>query len=165
VNLKISKVERYARGSAPFVAIPLPGIGVVVFRRGHLQAALATQPNRIVYNADTKAVTFRTSRSEWKLNDLLGQQKIQRWQLRHELHAWANRRRFSTRKRKESAALGKKCVYVRKLREDIAKLKRQRDKLSPQRPHHPLLPKRWADAGEYGRDEAKRCTCTWGDLA
>jgi hypothetical protein len=159
VNLKRSTVERYARGSAPFAAIPLPGIGVIVFRRAHLQAALATEPNRIVYNADTKTVTFRTSRSEWKLNDLLGQQKIQQWQLRQQLSAWANGRRSSARKRKETAALGKHGVYVRKLREAIAKLERQRDKISLQRPQHPILHKRWAEAGNHGRDEARR----WAD--
>lgn len=159
MNLKRSTVELYARGSAPFAAIPLPGIGVIVFRRGHLQAALATEPSRIIYNADTKTVTFRTSRSEWKLNDLLGQQKIQQWQLRQQLSAWARGKRSGTRKRKENAALGKAGVYVRRLREAIAKLERQRDKISLQRPQHPLLYQRWADAGEYGRNEVKR----WAD--
>ena len=159
MNLKRTTVELYARGSAPFAAIPLPGIGAIVFRRGHLQAALATEPNRIIYNADTKTVTFRTSRSEWKLNDLLGQQKIQQWQLREQLSAWAHGKRSGTRKRKETAALGKHGGYVRKLRQAIAKLKRQRDKISLQRPQHPLLHQRWAEAGNYGRDAAQR----WAD--
>lgn len=159
MNLKRSTVERYARGSAPFAAIPLPGVGVIVFLRGHLQAALATEPSRIVYNQDTKTVTFRAHRSEWKLNDLLGQQKIQQWQLRQQLHAWANGKRSGARKRKETAALGKVGVYVRKLREAIKKLERQRDKISLRIPQHPLLYKRWAEAGNYGRDEARR----WAD--
>jgi hypothetical protein len=159
VNLKRSTVELYARGSAPFAAIPLSGIGVLVFRRGHLQAAMATEPSRIIYNADTKTVTFRTARSEWKLNDLLGQQKIQQWQLHQQLSAWAHGKRSGARKRKENAALGKAGVYVRKLREAIAKLTEQRDKIYLHQPQHPLLHKKWDEAGDYSRKASKQ----WAD--
>jgi hypothetical protein len=159
VNLKITKVELYARGSAPFAAIPLPGIGVIVFRRGHLQAALATEPNRIIYNADNKTVTFRTSRSEWKLNDLLGQQKIQQWQIREQLTSWARGKRSGAQKRKATAALGKHGVYVRKLNEAITKLAKQREKIYLQRPHSPLLHEQREESGDYGREASKR----WAD--
>ena len=158
-ELKRSTVERYARGSAPFAAIPLPGVGVIVFRRGHLQAALATEPSRIMYNADTKTVTFRTTRSEWKLNDLLGMGKVQRWQIQQQHASWANGKRSGARKRNETKALGKAGVYVRRLQEAIAKLERQRKKIILHQPQHPLLHKRWAEAGNYGHDEARR----WAD--
>ncbi len=159
MNLKLSKVELYARGSAPLASIPLLGIGVIVFRRRHLQAALSTEPSRIIYNADTKTVTFRTARSEWKLNDLLGQQKIHQWQIREQLTSWARGKGSGAQTRKATGALGKHGVYVRKLNEAIAKLAKQRDKISLQRQQHPLLHDRWAEAGEYGRNEAKR----WAD--
>ena len=159
MNLKRSTIELYARGSAPFAAIPLLGIGVLVFKRVHLQAALAIEPSRIIYNSDTQTLTFRTSQSEWKLNDLLGQGKIQRWQIRQQLSAWAHGKRSGARKRKDTATLGKVGVYVRRLREAIAKLTKQRDKISLHRPQHPLLHQRWADAGDYRRKEAKR----WAD--
>ncbi len=159
MNLKRSTVERYARGSAPFAAIPLPGIGAIVFRRGHLQAALATEPNRIIYNSDTKTITFRTPRSEWKLNDLLGQGKISRWDIRVQLSAWANGKRSGARGRTATKALGKEGVYVRRLREAVAKLTKQRDKIYLRRPVNPLIPSDYQhEVSESERDYARAWT-------
>jgi hypothetical protein len=147
---------KYARGSAPFAGIPIAGVGTIVLLRRHLRAALDIQPSRIIYNLDTKTVTFRTRRTEWRLNDLLGQGKVQQWQIRDQLRSWANGKRSAVRKRKETAALGKEGVYVRRLREAVAKLERQRDKIVLSRPQSPLNHKRGRDAGEYIRNEAKR---------
>jgi hypothetical protein len=155
VNLKIENVVRCARGSALFVGIPIEGIGTIVLLRRHLRAALEIQPVPITYNRDTKVVSFRNHRAEWRLNDLLGQGKIQQWQLRAELHAWANSKRSAARKRKETAALGKAGVYVRRLREAIAKLTRQRDKIYLRAPVSPLLPER-RDGSDYGREQTLR---------
>lgn len=143
-------------GSAPFAAIPLPEGGVLVFLRKHLQAAIASEPSRIIYNRDTRVVTFRAHRREWKLNDLLGQGKIQRWQIRDQLTAWARGKRSGASKRKETASLGKAGVYVRRLREAIANLIRQRDKIYLRRPVSPLLPEHRDSVNEYSRNEAQR---------
>jgi hypothetical protein len=159
VNLKLSSITRYAIGSAPFVGIPILGVGVLVFRRDHLKAAISTGPTRIVYNSDTKTLTFRSRRSEWKLNDLLGQQKFSRYEIQEQLNAWARSRRSGALKRKATAALGKAGVYVRRLREAIAKLERQRVKIYLQQPRHPLMHERMAEAGDYSRNAAKR----WAD--
>jgi hypothetical protein len=155
VNLKLANIVKYAQGTAPIVGIPIAGVGTIVLLRRHLRAALEIQPVRIIYNQDTKVITFRNHRAEWRLNDLLGQGKVQQWQIRDQLHSWANGRRSATRKRKETAALGKEGVYVRRLREAIAKLIRQRDKIYLHRPVNPLNPTRWRDAGDYGRDQAR----------
>jgi len=153
VNLKLATFKRYAHGTSPFVGIPLDGVGTIVFLRRHLQAALEIQPNRIIYNSDTKTVTFRNHRSVWKLNDLLGQQKFQPWQIRQELHSWARAKQSSVRKRKQAAELGKEGRYVRRLREAVTKLKRQRDKIYLRKPESPLNPKRWKEAGDYSRKQ------------
>jgi hypothetical protein len=157
LNLRIANVKKYAKGAAPFIGIPIAGIGVLVFRRDHLRAALATEPSRIIYNADTKVVTFRTRRSEWKLNDLLGQGKVSRWDIQAQLSAWARGRRSGARKRNETKALGKKGVYVRRLREAVAKLTKQRDKIYLRRPVSPLIPVSRREANDYGRTQ----TSTW----
>jgi hypothetical protein len=159
VNLKLSSVTRYATGSAPFVGIPILGVGVLVFRRDHLKAAISTTPTRIVYNSDTKTLTFRSRRSEWKLNDLLGQQKFSLYQIQEQLNAWARGKRSGAQKRKATVALGKHGVYVRKLNEAIAKLAKQRDKIYLQRPHNPLLHGRREEVGDYSREASKR----WAD--
>ncbi len=125
-----------------------------MFLRRHLQAALEIQPNRIIYNADTKVITFRNHRAEWKLNDLLGQGKLQRWQIRDQLTAWAHGKRSGARKRKATKALGKEGVYVRRLREAVAKLTKQRDNIYLHRPVHPLLPREYT-RGDYGRDQMR----------
>jgi hypothetical protein len=156
VNLRIASVVKYGQGSAPFAGIPIAGVGTIVLLRRHLQAALDIQPSRIIYNLDTKTVTFRTQRTEWRLNDLLGQGKVQQWQIRDQLRTWANGRRSAARKRKETAALGKEGVYVRRLREAVAKLERERDKIFLCRPENPLNSERGRDAGEYSRTGAKR---------
>ena len=120
---------------------------------------MANSPHRIIYNADTHTVTFKSSHSEWKLNDLLGQGKIQRFQLRQQLYAWARGKRSGARKRKENAALGKAGVYVRRLREAIAKLGTPaRQNLSARSPAS-LPARKWAEAGNYSRDVARR----WAD--
>lgn len=151
MNLKPATIQRYAQGSSPFAGIPVNGVTVVLLRR-HLQAALETNPNRIIYNADTKTITFHNHRSTWKLNDLLGQQKIAQWQIRDQQTSWARVKQSSVRKRKETAALGKDGRYVRRLREAITKLKKQRGKIGLHRPEGPLNPKRWAD-GDYHRKQ------------
>ena len=124
--------------------------------RRHLRAALEIQPVRIIYNQDSKIVTFRNHRAEWRLNDLLGQGKVQQWQIRDQLRSWANGKRSAARKRKETAPLGKEGVYVRRLHEAVAKLERQREKIFLRRPENPLSPKRWRDAGEYSRNQVRR---------
>lgn len=154
MNLKIANIAKYARGTAPFAGIPIAGVGTIVFLRRHLQAALEIQPNRIIYNADTKVITFRNHRAEWKLNDLLGQGKLQRWQIRDQLTAWAHGKRSGARKRKATKALGKEGVYVRRLREAVAKLTKQRDNIYLHRPVHPLLPREYT-RGDYGRDQMR----------
>lgn len=154
MNLKIANVVRYAQGCAPFAGIPIAGVGTIVLLRRHLRAALEIQPVRIVYNQDTKIVTFRNHRAEWRLSDLLGQGKIRQWQIREQLHSWANGRRSAARKRKETAALGKEGVCVRRLHEAIAKLTRQRDKIYLHKPANPLSPAHWREAGDYGRNQA-----------
>jgi len=159
LNLKRATFERYAQGSSPFIGIPVVGIGTIVFKRGHLRAALEGQPTCIIYNQDTKTLTIRSQRSEWRLNDLLGQGKVQRWQIRAELTSWARGKRSGARKRKETASLGKQGVYVRKLREAIAKITRQRDKIYLCIPASPVVYKRGADARDYRRNEAKH----WAD--
>jgi hypothetical protein len=156
VNLKLANVVKYAQGSAPFAGIPLEGIGTIVLLRRHLRAALDIQPVRIIYNLDTKTLTFRTHRAEWRLNDLLGQGKVQQWQIRAEHNLWAKGKRSARKKRAETAALGKEGVYVRRLREAVAKLERQRDKICLRRPENPLNSERGKDAGEYSRNGAKR---------
>jgi hypothetical protein len=153
VNLKIANVAKYAQGSAPFAGIPIAGIGTIVLLRRHLRAALEIRPVRIIYNQDTKVITFRNHRAEWRLNDLLGQCKIQHWQIRDQLQNWADGRRSAARTRKETAALGKEGVYVRRLLEAIAKLTRQRDKIYLHRPENPLSPTRWREAGDCGRNQ------------
>jgi hypothetical protein len=57
VNLKLSTVTKYARGTAPFAGIPIAGVGTIVLLRRHLQAAIEIDPVRIVYNQDSKIVT------------------------------------------------------------------------------------------------------------
>ena len=153
MNLKLANIVKYAQGSAPFAGIPLAGVGTIVFLRRHLWAALNIQPIRIIYNHDTKIVTFRNHRAEWRLNDLLGQGKVQQWQIRDQLRSWANGKRSAARKRKETAALGKEGVYVRRLREAIAKLTRQHDKIYLHRPENPLSPTRWREAQDCGRNQ------------
>ena len=153
MNLKIANVVKYAQGSAPFAGIPIEGVGTIVLLRRHLRAALEIQPVRIIYNQDSKIVTFRNHRAEWRLNDLLGQCKIQRWQIQAQLNSWANGKRSAQKKRAETAALGKEGVYVRRLREAIAKLTRQRAKIYVHRPAHPLIPTHWKEAGDYGRNQ------------
>src|SRR5260370_11952286 len=155
MNLKRATVERYAQGTAPFAGIPIAGVGTVVFRRDHLKAALDINPSRIIYNADTKTITFRNHRSVWKLNDLLGQGKFQRWHLKEQITSWAKARRSANKKRKESAALGKEGRYVRRLREAVAKLQHQREKICLHPPHNPVLYKR-QDAGDYSRGQFTR---------
>jgi hypothetical protein len=159
VNLKLTTVMKYAQGTAPIVGIPIAGVGTIVLLRRHLRAALDIQPVRIIYNHDTKIITFRNHRAEWRLNDLLGQGKVQQWQIRDQLRTWANGKRSAARKRKETAALGKEGVYVRRLREAIAKLERQRNKIHLHRPANPLNGERVRAAGEYSRNGAKR----WAD--
>ncbi|HEV2523338.1 MAG TPA: hypothetical protein VGT24_13240 [Candidatus Acidoferrales bacterium] len=154
MNLKLARIMKYAQGSAPFAGIPIEGVGTIVLLRHHLRAALDIQPARIVYNQDTKVLTFRNHRAEWRLNDLLGQGKVQRWQIHDHLRSWANGRRSAARKRKETAALGKEGRYVRRLREAITKLTRQRDKIYLRKPENPLKPKHWEEAGDYGRNQA-----------
>lgn len=156
MNLKRATFERYAQGTSPFVGVPVLGVGTIVFKRDHLKAALQADPNRIIYNSDTKTVTFRNHRSVWRLNDLLGQQKFNPWQIRQQLTAWANSRRSAIRKRKETAALGKQGVYVRRLCEAVAKLKRERDKIFLRQPESPLNPKPWKETGDYTRQQLKR---------
>src|SRR5260221_1366150 len=155
MNLKRATIERYAQGTAPFAGIPIAGVGTIVFRRDHLKAALDINPSRIIYNADTKTITFRNHRSVWKLNDLLGQGKFQQWQLRQQMTSWAKAKQSAHRKRKETAALGKEGRYVRRLREAVAKLKRQRDKIYLHAPQNPLVYKRH-DAGDYSRNQFAR---------
>jgi hypothetical protein len=158
VNLKLSSVTRYATGSSPLVGVPIADHGVLVFRRDHLKAALGIEPTRIIYNSDTQILTLKNGKSEWKLNDLRGQGKIPRYQIHEQLYTWAKGKRSGIEKRKETAALGKDGVYVRKLREAIQKLVKQRDKLDVRRPVSPLLYHR-EPAGDYGRTEAKN----WAD--
>ncbi len=154
MNLKITNVVKYAQGTAPFAGIPIAGVGTIVLLRRHLRAALEIQPVRIIYNQDTKTITFRNHRAEWRLNDLLGQGKIQQWQIREELNSWAKGKRSAQKKRAETAALGKEGLYVRRLREAIAKLERQRNKIHLHKPENPLNPKRWKEVGEYNRNQA-----------
>lgn len=154
MNLKIANIAKYARGIAPFAGIPIAGVGTIVLLRRHLRAALDIQPVRIIYNHDTKVVTFHNHRAEWKLNDLLGQGKLQRWQIRDQLTAWAHGKRSGARKRKATKALGKEGVYVWRLREAVAKLTKQRDKIYLLRPVHPLLPREYT-RGDYGRDQMR----------
>ena len=156
MNLKLQTVTKYAQGKAPLVGIPLEGVGTIVVMRTHLQAALGTEPSRIIYNLDTKILTLRTHRSEWKLNDLLGQQKMSRWQIQAQLSAWAKGRRSSRKTRAATAHLGKAGVYLRKLGEEVIKLLRRRDKIVLHRPVHPLIPSHCKDAGDYSRNEAAR---------
>ena len=156
MNLKLANVVKYAQGSAPFAGIPIAGVGTIVLLRRHLQAALEIHPVRIIFNQDTKIVTFRNHRAEWRLNDLLGQGKVLQWQIRDQLRAWANGKRSAARKRKVTAALGKEGVYIRRLREAVAKLERQRDKIFLRKPENPLNSERGRDAGEYSRTGAKR---------
>jgi hypothetical protein len=154
VNLKIAKVVKYAQGTAPFAGIPIEGVGTIVMLRRHLRAALEIQPNRIIYNADLKIVTFRNHRSEWRLNDLLGQGKIQQDQIRIQLRTWADGKRSGARKRKATKALGKEGVYVRRLREAVTKLTKQRDKIYLRRPVSPLIPSEYQrEANDYGRTQ------------
>jgi hypothetical protein len=153
MNLKITNVVKYAQGTAPIAGIPIAGVGTIVLLRQHLRAALDIKPVRIIYNQDSKVITFRNHRAEWRLNDLLGQGKIQQWQIRDQLRSWANGKRSAACKRKETAALGKEGVYVRRLREAIAKLTRQRDKIYLRRPANPLSPTRRREAGDYGRNQ------------
>jgi hypothetical protein len=155
VNLKVANVVKYAQGTAPLVGIPIVGMGTFVLLRRHLRAALEIRPVRIIYNLDTKTLTFRTHRTEWRLNDLLGQGKVQQWQIRDQLRSWANGKRSAARKRKETAALGKDGVYVRRLREAVAKLERQRDKIYLHRPANPLNPTRWSEVGDSSRNHAR----------
>ena len=153
MNLKRATFERYARGTSPFVGVPVDGVGTIVFLRRHLQAALETHPNRIIYNQDTKTVTFKNHRSVWRLNDLLGQQKFQPWQIRQQLESWARAKQSSVRKRKETVALGQEGRYVRRLREAVAKLKKQRDKIYAHRPSSPINPTRYKESGDYTRKQ------------
>jgi hypothetical protein len=155
VNLRIASVVKYGQGSAPLAGIPIAGVGTIVLLRRHLRAALEIQPVRIIYNQDSKIVTFRNHRAEWRLNDLLGQGKVQQWQIRDQLRSWANGKRSAARKRKETAALGKDGAYVRRLREAVAKLQRQRDKIFLRKPESPLNPQRWHEAGEYSRNQTR----------
>jgi hypothetical protein len=154
VNLKLASITKYAQGSAPIAGIPIADVGTIVLLRRHLRAALDIQPTRIIYNLDTKTLTFRARRTEWRLNDLLGQGKVQQWQIREQLRSWANGKRSATRRRKETAALGKEGVYIRRLRETIAKLERQLKKIVLRRPENPLNPTPWKEAGDYGRKQA-----------
>jgi hypothetical protein len=158
VNLKLSSVTRYATGSSPLVGVPIADHGVLVFRRKHLKAALEINPTRIIYNADTQILTLKNGGSEWKLNDLLGQGKIRPYQIHEQLFTWAKGKRSGIKTRKQTEDLGKHGVYVRKLREAVEKLVKQRDKLALRRPVNPLLHHREA-AGDYSRDEAKN----WAD--
>jgi len=43
VNLKLSSVTRYAKGSSPLVGVQIPDHGVLAFRRDHLKAALGNR--------------------------------------------------------------------------------------------------------------------------
>jgi hypothetical protein len=132
--------------------------GVLVFRRKHLKAALEINPTRIIYNADTQILTLKNGGSEWKLNDLLGQGKIRPYQIHEQLFTWAKGKRSGIKTRKQTEDLGKHGVYVRKLREAVAKLVKQRDKIALHRPVSPLVYHR-EPAGDYGRTEAKN----WAD--
>jgi hypothetical protein len=156
VNLKIANVVKYAQGNAPFAGIPIAGVGTIVLLRRHLRAALEIRPVRIIYNQDSKIITFRNHRAEWRLNDLLGQGKIQQWQIRDRLNSWAKGKQSAQKKRAETAAMGKEGAYVRRLREAIVKLERQLSKIHLHIPEHPLSPKRWTDAGHFSRNQAKR---------
>ena len=89
----------------------------------------------------------------WRLNDLLGQQKFQPWQIRDQLSTWARGKRSAVRKRKETTSLGKEGRYVRCLKEAIAKLKKQRHKICLHRPKSPLLYERYREAGDYTRKQ------------
>ena len=157
MNLKLSSVTRYATGSSPLVGVPIADHGVLVFRRKHLKAALEINPTRIIYNADTQILTLKNGGSEWRLNDLLGQNKISRYQISEQLFSWAKSRRSSIKTRKQTDALGKHGVFVKRLREAVAKLEKQRDEIRLRRPVNPLLCCR--EVGDYGRTEAKN----WAD--
>jgi hypothetical protein len=154
VNLKLQTVTKYANGKAPLVGIPIEGAGCVVVMRKHLQAALSIDPTRIIYNFDTHTLTLRAPGREWKLNDLLGQEKISRQEIQAQHFAWAQGRRSGARTRQATASLGKAGVYARKLGEAIIKLAKQRNKISLRRPLHPLLPSPYGSHGDYGRDQA-----------
>lgn len=155
MNLRIATVVKYAKGISPLAGIPIAGVGTIVLLRRHLRAALQIQPVRIIYNRDSKIITLRNHRAEWRLNDLLGQQKIQRWQIHEQLSRWATAKRSAQRKRSETMALGKSGAYVRRLREAVARLSWQRHKIHLNRPVNPVIPTHSREAGDYGHDQVR----------
>jgi hypothetical protein len=157
MNFKPETIRLYCGGS-PFVGIPVDG-ATAVFRRDHIRAALATGPTRIIYNHDTKILTFRNNRSEWRLNDLLGQQKFSSYQIHEQLYSWAKGKRSGARKRQETAQLGADGVRVRKLLEAVRKLEKQRDRIYLHQPQNPLVYHSNSNDNNYIRDSAKR----WAD--
>jgi hypothetical protein len=123
-----------------------------------LKAALEINPTRIIFNIDTHILTLRKGKSEWNLNDLRGQGKISPYQIHEQLFTWAKGKRSGIKTRKQTEHLGKHGVYVRKLREAVQKLEKQRDKIRLHRPVNPLLYRREV-ASDYCRTEAKN----WAD--
>lgn len=147
--MRLETIRRYAQGKSPLVGVPIFSVAdgkyrTAVFWRSHLQA-FAGNPHLVRASYDEETATLVLSggkHASYRLYDLRAgsdpnskRVTLQAWQIRDELTKWANGRRKSA----ISRALPENERKAVKLRLEVGKLERARDKIRLYVPFSPLL--------------------------
>jgi hypothetical protein len=158
--MKLATIARYASGKAPFLGVPVFDLAegrtvTVVLKRDHLRVAVEAATIHgatVTYDCEAHTLNFNSVKGCcYTLRDL--RQQVFPW--REQLLSWAEGRR----KTAISRALPENEKRIAKLRLEIGKLERRRDKIRSNRPQSPLLLTEWQREPES--DSARKQELNW----
>jgi hypothetical protein len=143
--MKLDTIRRYALGSSPIIGLPVFSVAegkhiTAIFKREHFIAALSAPIVRAHYDEKEHLLVLNGGpRTCYKLRNLSQVQGFAPWQVREQLSRWAAGRKKSVKTR----GLDPNQKRVIKLRAQIAKLERAKDKIHAQSPHSPMKLPEW----------------------
>jgi hypothetical protein len=157
VRINLDALRTYAKGSAPYLAVPIVENGSrrpAIFCRKHLLAAISAPVVSAVFNVETNAITLNGGpKAKYILRDLSVNNL---YQVRCELEKWAERKRKTATVKNMPANLKQDA----KRRQAIEKLEKRLGKIHVHKPTNPVCAdraERWDGSAIYMRDSVE----TW----
>jgi hypothetical protein len=135
----LARAQRYAKGKSHYVGIPIVDDGSrrpAIFRRSHLQAAVASGVLHARYDEDEGILILNGGTSRYALRDLSRSSGQNAYQIREELTKWAVGRRRTIRTRNLPPNLRDDA----KRRAEVEKLERKLARIHVYRPRNPVIP-------------------------
>jgi hypothetical protein len=159
IRMDVAAVAMYAKGSAPYIGVPVVEDGTrraAVFCRKHLQAAIAAPVVSAVYDVEAHTLTLNGGPlAKYTLRDLAADGLS--WQMRNDLTKWAERKRKTATVKNLPANLKQDA----KRREAIGKLERRLSKIYLYKPFNPVCAERrerWDGSAVWMRDQVAEWT-------